>query len=66
MMVVMSVMTNCAILGFGSEQLMQWLPWMFSRQESDGDQALALGSGRWVWLLLKALLFTNGNCRGFL
>ncbi len=45
-MVMISILTNCAILGFGSEQLMQWLPSMFSRQDGDGDQVLALGSGR--------------------
>ena len=45
-MVMLSIGTNCAILGFGSEQLMQWFPWMFSRLENDGDQTLALGSGR--------------------
>ena len=45
-MVLVSILTNCMILGFASEQLMQWLPWMFTRQTNDGDQTMALGSGR--------------------
>ena len=42
----MSILTNCAILGFASEQLMQWVPSLFTRKLSDGDQTMALGSGR--------------------
>jgi len=45
-MVFMAILTNCAILGFASEQLMQWLPSLFARDSSDGDQIMALGSGR--------------------
>ena len=45
-MVFTAILTNCAILGFSSEQLMQWMPWLFTRDASDGDQMMALGSGR--------------------
>ena len=47
-MVFVGILTNCAILGFSSEQLMQWLPSLFTRSTSDGDQLMALGSGRYV------------------
>jgi hypothetical protein len=47
-MVFVGILTNCAILGFSSEQLMQWLPSLFTRSISDGDQLMALGSGRYV------------------
>ena len=46
-MVYISILTNCFILGFSSEQLMQWLPQLFTRDTADGDQAMALGSGRY-------------------
>ena len=39
------ILSNCAILGFSSEQLMQWLPSLFDRAEL-GDQVMAVGSGR--------------------
>ena len=46
-MVLTAILTNCLILGFSSEQLMQWLPWLYSRDTADGgDQILAVGSGR--------------------
>ena len=45
-MVFASILTNCVILGFSSEQLMQWLPWLFVRNKEDGDQTAALGEGR--------------------
>jgi len=45
-MVYTAILTNCFILGFSSEQLMQWLPQLFTRNNDDGDQAMALGSGR--------------------
>ena len=47
-MVFVGILTNCAILGFSSEQLMQWLPSLFTRSSADGDQLMALGSGRYV------------------
>ena len=47
-MVFVGILTNCAILGFSSEQLMQWLPSLFTRSISDGDQLMALGSGRYL------------------
>ncbi len=46
-MVFIGILSNCVILGFTSEQLMQWLPSLFDRAE--GDQVMAVGSGRWVW-----------------
>jgi len=45
-MVFVAILTNCVILGFSSEQLMQWLPSLFARDSADGDQVMALGSGR--------------------
>ena len=46
-MVLIAILTNCLILGFSSEQLMQWLPWLYSRDmASGGDQVMAIGSGR--------------------
>lgn len=48
-MVFVAILTNCAILGFSSEQLMQWTPSLFSRDLSGGgDQVMAMGSGRYV------------------
>lgn len=47
-MVFAAVLTNCFILGFSSEQLMQWTPWLYSRETGDGDQIMAMGSGRCV------------------
>ena len=43
-MVFIGILSNCVILGFSSEQLMQWLPSLFDRTE--GDQVMAVGSGR--------------------
>ena len=45
-MAFVAILTNCAILGFSSEQLMQWAPSLFSRQAEGGDQIMAMGSGR--------------------
>ncbi|XP_065883003.1 anoctamin-10-like isoform X2 [Dysidea avara] len=53
-MVYIGILTNCFILGFSSEQMMQWLPWLFTRDAVDGDQVMALGSGRYVVLLVFA------------
>ena len=47
-MVFAAVLTNCFILGFSSEQLMQWTPWLYSREAAGGDQVMATGSGRCV------------------
>lgn len=47
-MVFAAILTNCFILGFSSEQLMQWTPWLYSREAADGDQIMAMGSGRCV------------------
>ena len=47
-MVYIGILTNCFILGFSSEQMMQWLPWLFTRDAVDGDQVMALGSGRYA------------------
>lgn len=45
-MVFASILTNCAIMSFSSEQMMQWLPWLFERSGEGGDQTPALGRGR--------------------
>ncbi|XP_065183783.1 anoctamin-8-like [Sycon ciliatum] len=45
-MVIASILTNCFILGFSSEQLMQWMPNMFKHE--GGDQQFKLGYGRYV------------------
>ena len=47
-LVFVAILTNCFILGFSSEQLMQWLPWLYSRDTMGGDQVMAVGSGRSV------------------
>ena len=54
-MVFVAILTNCAILGFSSEQLMQWMPSLFTRDTLDGDQLMALGSGRLVIILVQRL-----------
>ena len=43
-MVIVSILTNCLIFGFSSEQLLQWLPSLFEHVE--GDQQLKMGYGR--------------------
>ena len=45
-MVLLAVLTNSCILGFSSEQLVQWLPWLYTRD--GGNQVMAVGSGRFV------------------
>ena len=53
-----AILTNCIILGFSSEQLMQWLPWLYSRDTMGGDQVMAVGSGRSVdWLSCCAICY---------
>lgn len=62
-MVFGAILTNCAILGFSSEQLLQWMPWLFIRDE--GDQAMALGSGRWggvILILFHTLVCLRAAC----
>ena len=43
-MVAVSMLTNTVIMGFSSEQLAEWLPWMY--ETIDGDQYIKLGYGR--------------------
>jgi len=45
-MVFIGILSNCALLGFSSEQLMQWIPSLFDRDSLGGDQVMAVGSGR--------------------
>ncbi len=45
-MVAVSMLTNTVIMGFSSEQLAEWLPWMYETIE--GDQYIKLGYGRYV------------------
>ena len=59
-MVFVAILTNCAILGFSSEQLMQWTPSLFSRDLSGGgDQVMAMGSGRLASALHVAGVYTR-------
>ena len=43
-MVAVSMLTNTVIMGFSSEQLAEWLPWMYETIE--GDQYIKQGYGR--------------------
>ena len=61
----LSIITNCYIFGFTSEQMTVWFPSFFSGP--DGDTTTALGSGRYVvglvfgiehFLLFAALIIT--------
>ena len=54
-MVFTAILTNCFILGFSSEQLMQWMPWLFTRDQVDGDQMLRVGSGRSADIVIFSL-----------
>ena len=49
------------ILGFALEQLMQWLPWMFTRQTNDGDQTMVLASARKWMVRAKYYIFMCPN-----
>ena len=44
-MMVLSMLTNCFLFGFGSEQLAAWVPEWYETHE-DGDQWIKLGYGR--------------------
>ncbi|XP_028413837.1 anoctamin-8-like [Dendronephthya gigantea] len=64
-MVAVSMLTNTVIMGFSSEQLAEWLPWMYETIE--GDQFIKLGYGRYIvawvfafehFLILSALFIT--------
>ena len=66
MMVFIAILTNSAILGFSSEQLMQWLPYLFTRDTAGGDQVMALGSGRYISATkydIVCLIHTLSLCR---
>jgi hypothetical protein len=45
-MVAVSMLTNTVIMGFSSEQLAEWLPWMY--ETIAGDQYIKLGYGRYI------------------
>ena len=47
-MVFVGILTNCAILGFSSEQLIQWMPYLFTKEDTGDSHVMAMGSGRWV------------------
>ena len=44
-MMLLSMLTNSLIVGFSSEQLAVWCPWMY--ETIDGDQFIKLGYGRY-------------------
>ncbi|XP_048585783.1 anoctamin-8 [Nematostella vectensis] len=46
MMMILSMLTNSLIVGFSSEQLASWCPWMYETIE--GDQFIKPGYGRYV------------------
>jgi len=46
-MMLMSMVTNCFLFGFASEQLASWVP-EFYETHADGDQFIKLGYGRYV------------------
>ena len=46
-MVGLSILTNCMIFAFTSQQMMTWIPQWFDLDE-EGDQMLAVGMGRYV------------------
>ncbi|CAM9723991.1 unnamed protein product [Chrysoparadoxa australica] len=47
-MVYLSILTNCLLFALSSEQMLQWMPWLFGRDMRDGEQILLKGMGRWV------------------
>ena len=48
-MMVLSMLTNSLIVGFSSEQLAVWCPWMY--ETIDNDQFIISGYGRYHKLL---------------
>lgn len=46
-MMILSMVTNCFLFGFASEQLASWAPVMYETHE-DGDQYIIPGYGRYV------------------
>ncbi|KAK3710543.1 hypothetical protein QZH41_009363 [Actinostola sp. cb2023] len=46
LMMLLSMLTNSLIVGFSSEQLASWCPWMY--ETIDGDQFIRPGYGRYV------------------
>ncbi|KXJ04585.1 hypothetical protein AC249_AIPGENE17195, partial [Exaiptasia diaphana] len=57
LMMILSMLTNSLIVGFSSEQLASWCPWMY--ETIDGDQFIKPGYGRYV----VAIVF---SCEHFL
>ena len=47
-MIAVAMLTNTVIMGFSSEQLAEWLPWMYETIE--GDQYIKQGYGRYIHL----------------
>lgn len=50
-MMVLSMLTNSLIVGFSSEQLAVWCPWMY--ETIDNDQFIVSGYGRLVHRMIK-------------
>ena len=59
-LVFVAIITNCFILGFSSEQLMQWLPWLYSR-DTMGDQVMADRSVDWLSCCAINLILFEGQ-----
>ncbi|XP_002170516.2 anoctamin-10 isoform X1 [Hydra vulgaris] len=47
LMTLVSMLTNCFLFGFASEQLAEWVPDMYETRD-DGDRWIKLGSGRYI------------------
>ncbi len=50
-MMVVSMATNCFLIGFSSEQLAVWAPEMYETA-ADGDQWIKPGYGRYFGILM--------------
>ena len=64
-MMILSMLTNSLIVGFSSEQLAVWCPWMY--ETIDGDQFIKVGYGRHVFDLGHVFFLyhcnTDFNCK---
>lgn len=56
-MMVLSMLTNSLIVGFSSEQLAVWCPWMY--ETIDNDQFIINGYGRYAVVGTIKMYFVN-------